>query len=63
MRRECFVDGGPHENRSVIFGVPGTSHDFDVWIYTVIVQCTRNPESDRSFPCGPPHHPELLDSF
>jgi hypothetical protein len=63
MRRECFVDGGPHRNRFVIIGVPGTSHDSDVSIYARIMQCTRNANSDKSFPCGPPQHPELLDSL
>ena len=33
MRKECFVDGRPHENRSVILSVPGLSHPFDVSIY------------------------------
>jgi hypothetical protein len=28
--RECFVNGGPHENRSVILAALSTSHDFDV---------------------------------
>jgi hypothetical protein len=30
MRKECFVDGGPHENRFVITTAANTSHDFDV---------------------------------
>jgi hypothetical protein len=45
MRKECFVDGGPHENRSVILGVPGISHPFNVCIYASGMQCTRNTQS------------------
>ena len=60
MRKECFVDGRPHENRSVILAVPGTSHPFNVCIYDSGMQCTRNDQSDEPFPCGLPLHPELL---
>jgi hypothetical protein len=30
MWKECFVDGGPHENRFVILSVLGLSHPLDV---------------------------------
>ena len=60
MRRECFDDGTPHENRFVILGVPGASHPINVWIYASGMQCTRNTQSDEPFPCGLPHQPELL---
>jgi hypothetical protein len=44
MRKECFVDGSPHENRCVISVVPGASHPINVCIYASGMQCTRNGE-------------------
>jgi hypothetical protein len=60
MRKECFVDGDPHKNRSVISAATGTSHDSDVSTYARIMQCTPIGRTDKSFPCGPLLHPELL---